>query len=71
MSAAVGYAALSATSLLGSVTSILIPQITTLLGRITDPLINSLLKVLGIDLLVVDVGANLSCRPPGQPMLVI
>lgn len=51
----------SATSLLGSVTSILIPQITTLLGRITDPLINSLLKVLGIDLLVVDVGANLDC----------
>lgn len=51
----------SATSLLNNVVTLLLPQITTLLGRITDPLINSLLKVLGIDLMVVDVGANLDC----------
>ncbi len=56
-----GQVVTTATSLLNNVVTILLPQITTLLGRITDPLINSLLKVLGIDLMVVDVGANLDC----------
>ncbi|OLS60908.1 pilus assembly protein TadG-related protein [Pseudomonas putida] len=56
-----GTVVTSATSLLNNVVTLLVPQITTLLGRITDPLINSLLKVLGIDLMVVDVGANLDC----------
>lgn len=56
-----GLVVTAATSLLNSVTTILLPQITTLLGRLTDPLVNSLLKVLGIDLMVVDVGANLDC----------
>lgn len=51
----------SATSLLTGVKDILIPEITKLLGRITDPLINSLLEILGIDLMVTDVGANLDC----------
>ncbi|MFW3897064.1 pilus assembly protein TadG-related protein [Pseudomonas bharatica] len=56
-----GQVVTAATSTLGNVVSILVPQITTLLGRITDPLINALLKVLGIDLMVTDVGANLDC----------
>lgn len=51
----------SATSLLNGVVTVLLPQLTTLLGRLADPLINSLLKVLGIDLMVTDVGANLDC----------
>ncbi|WP_425929025.1 pilus assembly protein TadG-related protein [Pseudomonas sp. NyZ201] len=57
-----GQVVTAATSTLSNVVSILVPQITTLLGRITDPLINALLKVLGIDLMVTDVGANLDCR---------
>lgn len=56
-----GQVVTAATSTLSNVVSILVPQITTLLGRITDPLINALLKVLGIDLMVTDVGANLDC----------
>ncbi|MDR0277127.1 MAG: pilus assembly protein TadG-related protein [Paucimonas sp.] len=57
-----GQIVTTAASLLNSVKTLLLPPIVTLLGRITDPLINSLLKVLGIDLMVVDVGANLDCN---------
>lgn len=56
-----GQLVTTAASLLNNVKTLLLPPIITLLGRITDPLINSLLKVLGIDLMVVDVGANLDC----------
>ncbi|MCU1723989.1 pilus assembly protein TadG-related protein [Pseudomonas sp. 5P_5.1_Bac1] len=57
-----GQVVTSATGLLNGVKNILVPKITTLLDRLTNPLINSLLKVLGIDLLVTDVGANLTCN---------
>ncbi|MFD2643687.1 pilus assembly protein TadG-related protein [Pseudomonas japonica] len=63
-----GEVVTSATSLLTTVKNILLPQLTTLLGRLADPLINSLLKVLGIDLMVVDVGVNMDC---GRAQLVI
>lgn len=56
-----GQLVTTAASLLNNVKTLLLPPILTLLGRITDPLVNSLLKVLGIDLMVVDVGANLDC----------
>lgn len=56
-----GAVVTSATSLLGDVTNVLLPQLTTLLGRLADPLVNALLKVLGVDLMVTDVGANLDC----------
>ncbi|WP_110971339.1 pilus assembly protein TadG-related protein [Pseudomonas huaxiensis] len=56
-----GQVVTSATSLLTGVKDILVPRITTLLDRLTSPLINSLLKVLGIDLVVTDVGAHLDC----------
>lgn len=56
-----GQIVTSAASLLNSVKTLLLPPIITLLGRITDPLVNSLLKALGIDLMVTDVGANMDC----------
>lgn len=56
-----GQLVTTAASLLNNVKTLLLPPITTLLGRITDPLINSLLKALGIDLMVTDVGANMDC----------
>lgn len=45
--------------------------IDNLLSPVLDPILDSLLVNLGITLNRVDVGANLSCRPPGQPTLVI
>jgi uncharacterized membrane protein len=45
--------------------------IDNLLSPVLDPILDSLLANLGITLNRVDVGANLSCRPPGQPTLVI
>ncbi|BBP68675.1 membrane protein [Pseudomonas sp. Seg1] len=45
--------------------------IDNLLSPVLDPILDSLLANLGITLNKVDVGANLSCRPPGQPTLVI
>ena len=56
-----GQIVTSAASLLNNVKTLLLPPIITLLGRLTDPLINSLLKALGIDLMVTDVGANMDC----------
>ena len=45
--------------------------IDNLLSPVLDPILDGLLANLGITLNKVDVGANLSCRPPGQPTLVI
>ncbi|MCM8739868.1 pilus assembly protein TadG-related protein [Pseudomonas koreensis] len=56
---------------LASVNSTLGVVIDNLLSPVLDPILDGLLANLGITLNKVDVGANLSCRPPGQPMLVI
>ncbi|TDF79696.1 hypothetical protein E1573_21505 [Pseudomonas sp. H9] len=48
-------------NVLNTVKSILQPLIKGLLSPLVDPLVNALLKVLGIDLLKVEVGANLDC----------
>ena len=45
--------------------------IDNLLSPVLDPILDGLLANLGITLNKVDVGANLSCKPPGQPMLAI
>ncbi|MGE8407655.1 MAG: TadG family pilus assembly protein [Pseudomonas sp.] len=58
---ALGSVVASATSLLTGVKDILVPRLITELGRITDPLVTALLRVLGIDLVQTDVGANLDC----------
>ncbi|MDN7140161.1 hypothetical protein KC131_05845 [Pseudomonas sp. JQ170] len=47
--------------LLTGVTNILRPMIKNVLSPLVDPLINSLLKALGIDLNTTEVSANLSC----------
>ncbi|WP_077046812.1 pilus assembly protein TadG-related protein [Pseudomonas sp. KK4] len=42
-----------------------------LVAPIVDPILDGLLANLGITLNKVDVGANLSCKPPGRPLLTI
>ncbi|MBC8997050.1 hypothetical protein IAI51_10975 [Pseudomonas sp. N40(2020)] len=56
---------------LAGVNSTLGVVIGNLLSPVLDPILDGLLANLGITLNKVDVGANLSCRPPGQPILVI
>ncbi|WP_442110014.1 pilus assembly protein TadG-related protein [Pseudomonas sp. NUPR-001] len=48
-------------NVLNGVKAILQPLIKGLLSPLVDPLLNALLKVLGIDLVKVEVGANLDC----------
>lgn len=47
--------------LLDDVKALLQPVIKNLLGKLVDPLINILLQALGLDLVKVEVGANLTC----------
>lgn len=42
-----------------------------LLSKVLDPILDNLLAALGITLNNVEVGANLSCKPPGRAGLVI
>ncbi len=56
-----GEVVVAATNLLTTVKNVLLPQLIGLLSKLADPLINSLIKVLGIDLTVTEVGANLDC----------
>ena len=56
---------------LAGVNSTLGVVIDNLLSPVLDPILDGLLANLGITLNKVDVGANLSCKPPGQPMLAI
>jgi hypothetical protein len=58
-------------SLISSVTTILQPLITNLLSPLLDPLLNNLLNSLGINLMDVDVGANMTCGQTGKAYLVI
>ncbi|CAI8890984.1 Tad domain-containing protein [Pseudomonas sp. IT-P253] len=58
-------------SLISDVSSILQPLITNLLSPLLDPLLNNLLSNLGINLMEVDVGANMTCGQPGKAYLVI
>lgn len=48
-------------NLLDDVKALLQPVIRNLLGKLVDPLVNTLLKALGLDLVNVEVGANLTC----------
>jgi uncharacterized membrane protein len=58
-------------SLISDVTNRLLPVVTGLLAPILDPLLNNLLKSLGINLMDVDVGANMTCGQTGKAYLVI
>ncbi|UWF50020.1 pilus assembly protein TadG-related protein [Pseudomonas sp. N3-W] len=57
-------------TLISSVTSLLVPVITNLLSPLLDPLLNNLLSSLGINLMDVDVGANMTCGQTGVAYLV-
>lgn len=57
--------------LISAVTTILQPLITNLLSPLLDPLLNNLLNLLGINLMDVDVGANMTCGQTGKAYLVI
>ncbi|WP_433767780.1 pilus assembly protein TadG-related protein [Pseudomonas putida] len=56
---------------LNDVNATLGSTIALLLAPVVDPLLDGLLANLGITLDKVDVGANLSCKPPGRPTLAI
>lgn len=58
-------------SAISGVTTLLVPVITNLLSPLLDPLLNNLLSALGINLMDVDVGANMTCGQTGVAYLVI
>jgi uncharacterized membrane protein len=57
--------------MISGVSNILTPLITSLLNSLIDPLLNNLLASLGINLMDVEVGANLTCGQTGKAYLVI
>lgn len=57
--------------LIVDVSSILQPLITNVLSPLLDPILNNLLSGLGISLMNVDVGANMTCGQTGKAYLVI
>lgn len=61
----------TAAGALNAVNDTLGATIDGLLSKILDPILDTLLSSLGITLNKVDVGANLSCKPPGRATLVI
>jgi uncharacterized membrane protein len=58
-------------SLISDVTNRLLPAVTAVLSPLLDPILNNLLKSLGINLMDVDVGANMTCGQTGKAYLVI
>ncbi|MHA3738026.1 pilus assembly protein TadG-related protein [Pseudomonas sp. Eth.TT006] len=58
-------------SLISDVSSRLLPVVTGAVSPLLDPLLNNLLKSLGINLMDVDVGANMTCGQTGKAYLVI
>ncbi|RVD77854.1 pilus assembly protein TadG-related protein [Pseudomonas koreensis] len=58
-------------SLISEVSSRLLPAVTGVVSPLLDPLLNNLLKSLGINLMDVDVGANMTCGQTGKSYLVI
>ncbi|MCE4058092.1 pilus assembly protein TadG-related protein [Pseudomonas sp. Au-Pse12] len=66
-----GSVVAGAGGLINGVTSLIMPLISNLLSPLLDPLLNSLLTTLGINLMDVEVGANLTCGQTGRAYLVI
>jgi uncharacterized membrane protein len=58
-------------SLISDVTNRLLPAVTAVISPLLDPILNNLLKSLGINLMDVDVGANMTCGQTGKAYLVI
>lgn len=61
----------TAAGALNTINSTLGATIDLLLSKVLDPILDSVLSTLGITLNKIDVGANLSCKPPGRAGLVI
>ena len=59
------------TNQITSISGLLNPVIQKLLSPLLDPLINNLLSALGISLVDVQIGANLSCNQGGRAQLVL
>ncbi|AIS15180.1 membrane protein [Pseudomonas chlororaphis subsp. aurantiaca] len=66
-----GSVVMGVAGLISDVSIILTPLITGLLSPLLDPLLNKLLTSLGIDLMNVEVGANLTCGQTGRAYLVL
>ncbi|PIB44426.1 hypothetical protein AOA59_13825 [Pseudomonas sp. 2822-15] len=66
-----GILAPTVTALLGGVSAIVTPVVDGLLGPLLNPILNNLLSMLGISLVNVNVGANLTCGQTGEAYLVI
>ncbi|QXH73694.1 hypothetical protein KSS92_04045 [Pseudomonas atacamensis] len=58
-------------SLISDVSNRLLPVVTGLISPLLDPLLNNLLKGLGINLMNTEVGANMTCGQTGKAYLVI
>lgn len=61
----------TATTAISGVVTLLLPSLTSVVGAMLDPIVNSLLKTLGISLVDVQVGANLTCNQGGRAQLVL
>ncbi|MGE8066407.1 pilus assembly protein TadG-related protein [Pseudomonas sp. NPDC089569] len=70
-SSLLGDLLVTAAGTLNGVNTTLGVVIQNLLSPLLDPILDGLLANLGITLNKVDVGANLSCKPPGRPALTI
>jgi len=70
-SSVLGGLLVTTAGLFNGVNSTLGSAIGAVLSPLLDPILNNLLANLGITLDRVDVGANLSCQPPGRATLVI
>ncbi|MBS7557612.1 hypothetical protein KHO49_04450 [Pseudomonas sp. RC4D1] len=66
-----GSVVAGAGGLINGVTSLIMPLISNLLSPLLDPLLNNLLAALGVSLMDVQVGANLTCGQTGRAYLVI
>lgn len=66
-----GSVVAGAGGLINGVTSLIMPLISNLLSPLLDPLLNNLLAALGVSLMDVEVGANLTCGQTGRAYLVI
>ncbi len=66
-----GILAPTVTALLSAVSAIVTPVVDGLLGPLLNPILNNLLSMLGISLVNVNVGANLTCGQTGEAYLVI
>lgn len=66
-----GAAVAVVASLISDVSSRILPVVTGLVSPVLDPLLNNLLKGLGINLMDVKVGANMTCGQTGKAYLVI